>query len=203
MAKNAKILKKIKNFNNIKGVIVVLVVIILVGVGLSVFHTYQRYNAAVDLAEAGPIRSLILQAVSGVQTDAPIDPKTGDIYFPEAHLFVPRSANPSHLHLTYSYDSTSGKDGELAVSNHQLFDQNASRLYAALNAEQVFNAVPKLQACQRGVTLLTAKPRASDVQNKFEQTITLSNGTVLYAYWEKACPELQPTVDVLKNIQAY
>lgn len=203
MAKNAKILKKIKNLNNLKVAITVLVVIILLGVGLSIFHTYQRYNAAVDLAEAAPIRAMILQAVSGVQTDAPVDPKTGDIYFPEAHLYVPRSSNPSHLKLTYSYDSTDETGNELTVSNHQLFDQNAAKLYAALNGQQVFSAVPKLQSCQRGVTLFSTKPSASDAQNKFEQTITLTNGTVLYAYWEKACPELQPTVDVLKNLEAY
>lgn len=181
---------------------VLAVVIVLLGAGTAVvIQKFSNYNAAADQANIVEIRELILLAVRGVKKDAPVDPKTGDVYFPEAKLYLP---NPhTALSLTYLEDTGNIADSQssLTVSTYPVL--GTTSLYTAQNTKQLFAAVPKLQACTRGVKLVYQKFPANDNQNVLKHTVQLNNGKTLYVYVEKDCPDLDSTADLFTNVRAY
>lgn len=185
-----------------KSLMVLAVVIVLLGAGTAVvIQKFSNYNAAADQANIVEIRELILLAVRGVKKDAPVDPKTGDVYFPEAKLFLP---NPhTALSLTYLEDTGNIADSQssLTVSTYPVL--GTTSLYTAQNTKQLFAAVPKLQACTRGVKLVYQKFPATDNQNVLKHTVQLNNGKTLYVYVEKDCPDLDSTADLFANVRAY
>jgi len=176
------------------------VVFVLIGASYQIVSSYiYKYNLAADLASIVSIRELVLNAADGTRTNAPIDAKTGDTYFPQARLYLP--ANPDVTQLTYFYDANGLSGQELSISRRSVFNQNAVKLYSAMNITQLFNAIPKVQSCQRGIRLQYKMTK--DELSELKQTIVLNNGKTLYAYQETACPELNYTTSLLKNLRAY
>jgi hypothetical protein len=159
------------------------------------------YNATADQASIVSIRELILLAVRGVKKEAPVEPRTGDIYFPESRLYLPYPGTA--LPITYLFDTgdISNSQSELSVSTYPV--RGTETLYSAQNMNQLFDAVPKLQACSRGIKLVYDKFPQSDTQNELKHAIKLNNGRNLYIYLEKDCPELRETADLFTNIRAY
>src|SRR6185437_6438322 len=121
----------------------ILLAVVLVAVGAAAVVVTQKvrdYNAATDQANIVEIRELILLATRGVKKDAPVDPKTGDVYFPEARLYLP---NPhTALALTYLEDTGNIADSQssLTVSTYPVL--GSTNLYTAQNSKQLFAAVP-------------------------------------------------------------
>ena len=174
--------------------------IVFVGVSFGI-NKVRYYNDMASQANIVQTRELIILAVRGVKKDAPVEPRTGDIYFPESKLYLP---NPGlALPLTYLFDAGNVTDSqsELSVSTYPV--RGTEKLYTARNVDELFQAVPKLQACSRGVKLVHKKFPQSDTQNELKRTVRLSNGQNLYVYIEKDCPELSETADLFKNIRAY
>ena len=168
---------------------------VALGTGVMIGWAYMtRYNDASEQAVSAPIRELIVQAAEDAKADAPVEAKTGDVYFPQAKLYLPAAS--SYLRLTYAYD-----DGVLSVGNKTALRQGISALYNARNIRDMFERVPYLQACQRGVTVLYEPSDAAD--KELRQTVTLNNGKTAYLYIEKMCPELGETADLLKDLRAY
>jgi hypothetical protein len=158
----------------------------------------QRLNAAAVQAEITPIRELLIDAVRNTKTDAPVDPKTGDIYFPQARLYVPN--NSSYTQLTYAYNPGDGAD--LTIANKTALNQGIASLYSAQGFYELFSKLPYLQACQRGVTV--AYQQLNDAPEKeLRQTVQLANGKTAYLYIERACPELHETAELLMNLKSY
>jgi hypothetical protein len=198
-AKKQNLLTKIRQKQKLI-IIALTAVLLLIATGYFVIARYiQPYKDTMDQAATVSIRELILQAADAIKTDAPVDPKTGDIYFPQAKLYLPNDS--SFTRLTYAYDSAGASGEELEISNRAVFDQNATPLYSARNIEEVFKAVPKLQSCQRGIKLVYKELGSGE--GELKQAIKLDNGRTLYVYLEKDCPELNETVDLLKNINSY
>ena len=184
------------------GLGVLLVVLIALATGAClVTQKVRYYNAAANQANMVGIRELVLLAVRGLKKDAPVDARTGDVYFPESHLFLP---NPKMaLPLTYMFDTGDITDsqGELSISTYPVF--GTTELYSAKDAKDMFAAVPKLQACSRGIKLVYKQYPANDSHNLLKHTVLLSNGKTLYIYVEKDCPNLNLTADLLQRIQSY
>lgn len=183
-------------------VIVALVMFVLIG-GLLLFSVLKvrYYNEAANQAGLVQVRELILLAVRGVKKDAPVDARTGDVYFPESKLYLP---NPGMtLPLTYLYDKgdVANFQVELSVSTYPV--RGTEALYIARNQENLFAAVPKLQSCSRGIKLVYQRFSNNDIENELRHTVLLNNGKELYVYLEKDCPELKETADLFKNISAY
>lgn len=177
--------------------LVILVIAIVLPGALIGCDFVQRYNRTTDLAAMAPVREMIKQATEDTKADAPIDPKTGDIYFPPAKLYLPNAS--TFTRLTYAYDQASNTP--LSIANRTLTRQNLNHLYNAQDINQLFAAVPHHQACQRGITL--SYQLMTEEGKELRQTISLDNGKSLYLYAEKACPELSETLDLLKNLKAY
>jgi hypothetical protein len=192
---------KTKNFFQRKHFAVTLAVILIVCVSALAALKIRYYNEASDQAGIVSIRGLILTSVQAVKKNAPVDPKTGDVYFPESHLYVPPPETP--LTITYLYDAGNIADSqsELSVSTYPV--RGSEKLYIAKDMNELFAAVPKLQACSRGVKLVYNKFPASDTNNVLKHTVSLNNGKTLYIYLEKECPDLNFLADELVGVKAY
>jgi hypothetical protein len=183
-------------------IIVALVMFTLIG-GVLLFSVakVRYYNEAANQAGLVQVRELILLSVRGAKKDAPIDARTGDVYFPESKLYLP---NPgTALPLTYLYDKgdVTNSQGELSISTYPV--RGTEALYIARTQENLFAAVPKLQSCSRGIKLVYQKFADNDMENELRHTILLNNGKELYIYLEKDCPELKETADLFKNLRVY
>lgn len=176
--------------------IIVVILATLLCAGMVWAHVL-RDNETSEMTSIVPIRELLLAGAKDTKTDAPVDPKTGDIYFPQAKLYLPNVS--SYVHLTYAYDEAEGVG--LSVSSRIAFQQSVVQMYNARNATDLFRAVPYLQACQRGVTV--AYQKTDDAAKELKQTVHLNNGKTLYLYAEKTCPILGETTDLLKGLKAY
>ena len=175
--------------------------VVLISVGFAVKYFYlERYILAAKSAEIVSIRELIISAAQGTKTDAPIDPKTGDVYFPQAKLFIPNV--PSSAGLTYAYYEDEELGEDISVSSRPVFHQKIVPLYAAMDINQIFAAVPALQACQRGITLSYHELTGRE-ELLLEHTAHLNNGKSLFMYGDRGCSEHTDTVEILKGIQAY
>lgn len=173
------------------------VALIVTGTLLGWAHL-ERLNAAAFQAEITPIREMMIDAVRNTKTDAPVDPKTGDIYFPQARLYVPN--NSSYTQLTYAYNPGDGAD--LTIANKTALNQGIASMYNAQGFRELFEKVPYLQSCQRGVTV--AYQQINDAPEKeLRQTVQLANGKTAYLYIEKNCPELHETAELLTNLKSY
>ena len=161
----------------------------------------DRYNQSAEVAGTVAIRELIIGAVEGLKRDAPIEAKTGDIYFPEARLMLP--ASPL-ARLTYAYEPDS-PDINLTVSDHRAISQASYAMYNATSTQKVFEAAPKLQSCSRGVRVLEKQITTNEEPlSELKGTVQPGNGKTLYLYVEKECAtELNDTVEFLKKLKAY
>ncbi len=195
-------MKKQNVFASQQIVVAVLIgaVLLLTGLYLLVLCS-QQYKQAADVANTSVLRDLILQAARGSKTDAIVEARTGDVYFPKAKLYVP--SNPDLSDLAYDYDSDGANGPELTVSSKSIFERSAVKLYNAKTNDELFARVPKLQACQRGILFVYQQLSNDDKRYDLQQSSDVGGGKTLYAYTEKACPELIETADTLKNIKSY
>lgn len=194
--------KKAKNLGKRKIVIIVAVSgLLIVVVTLFGLQKARYYNDAANQANTVQIRELILLAVRGLKKAAPVEPRTGDVYFPESRLYLPNPATP--LAITYLFDkgNVTNSQSKLSISTYPV--RGTEALYMVKNTNDLFKAVPKLQACSRGIKLVYEKFPPSDSQNQLKSTVRLNNGRNLYIYLEKSCPELSDTANLFKNVQAY
>src|SRR4051812_5030110 len=72
----------------------------------------------VDSPDTTQVVSLIIASVENLSKVAPVDPRTGNVYFPEARLVVPMST--SSAVLRYSYIPASGNFPEELMVNNQV-----------------------------------------------------------------------------------
>ena len=198
MSKTTKNQKKKRSIHYKKIVFIALLLFVVVS-GLC----YFKYNIkpTVAQAEISPMREMIIMAAESVKKDAPVEAKTGDVYFPGARLFVPPPEGSLDV-LTYSYDDDGTSQPEFSVSNKRIFTVNASKLYAANNQTELFEKIPKLQACQRGINIRYTQTNETYV-GTLKQTVPLSNGKNLYMYVDSSCPELEELLPLMKQIKTY
>lgn len=198
MVKTKKSQKKVLSFNYKKVLLIALVLV----VSMMGLYYYQFFiKPTVAQAEISQMREMMLLSVEAVKKDAPVEAKTGDVYFPGARLFVPAPVSSLDV-LTYSYDDDGTSQPDFSISNKRIFNLNASKVYAANNMNELLEQIPKLQACQRGISILYAQ-NDDDSLGDLKQMVDLSNGKKLYMYADSACPELNDVLPLLKQIKTY
>lgn len=198
MSKNTKNQKK-KHSVQYKKIILIALLLVLVVSGLCYFK--YRIKPTVAQAEISPMREMILMAAGAAKKDAPVEAKTGDVYFPGARLFVPPPQGGLDV-LTYSFYDDGKTEPDFSVSNKRIFNINASQLYAANNLTELFEKIPKLQACQRGINIRYTQTNETYV-GTLKQTVPLPNGKNLYMYVDSSCPEIEELLPLLKQIKTY
>jgi len=180
--------------------IIICCIVLLAALMLLIKVTFwQHYRMVEQAADAVQIRELIIRAADGLKANAPVEAKTGDIYFPQARLYVPAPDHP--VQLTYAYDAST-PEAVLSVSDRAVFNAMTAQLYGAPNVTAVFDKVPELQACQRGIDV-SYKNTPSEKSKVLKATVPLANGKTVYLFAEDACPQLATTVTLLKGLQAY
>lgn len=197
----AKKTKKNFKFPSNKRVLLALIVVFIALAGATYFikeRYIDRYEEASEITSTMSIRELVLTAAKGTKTPAPVDHQTGDVYFPQAKLYLPAPSTP--IEFTYMYIP---ENKELSVSATSILNQASVPLYTARDVHQVFAAVPKLQACQRGVRVVFDKVTNQDEPIELKHTAKLKNGKSVFIYMEKSCPELEETAGLLAKLQSY
>lgn len=199
--------KKDKSKNGItkKVVGIVLGLVAIVVVGFAGLYGYIYYKdvvkASFDQTAVGPIRELVILAMENINREAPVDPKTGDVYFPPSKLFIPYSES-STINLTYRVNPAIDNTPEELVISQKGLGIAESQAYAAKNVEEFFSSVPKMQACQRGLRLyyqeITDRPEL-----QLKTTVNLKSGKTLYIYGEQECTGLDALLIDVKNIQEF
>ncbi len=145
------------------------------------------------------ISAIVLNATSTLTSAAPVDFKTGDIYFPQARLSVP--SDSSFTNLLYAYVP---EDNYLLINSRQVQGRNEAQMYSARNTEEAIRQIPKLQACQRGIRLAYAKLKDVKAgEYDLRSTVRLNNGKDIYIYLNKSCQELYQIAELLKKVRAY
>lgn len=178
-----------------------LAALILLVVGVMIVKNCRTYQEENGISQT---RDLVTMAINNLKTPAPIEAKTGDVYFPQAKLYLPAEQNKDDLWLVYSYFKDDSADVlDFSISNRMVIGQLESKLYSAQTQKQLFDQIPRLQACARGVKVSFEPLKPDEIGAQLQYSGTLQNGKTLYLYAEKTCPEIGPTVDTLKNLQSY
>ena len=194
--------KKISKIRYTRFIIPALLLIQFVIIGvLAVCVYWQKY--AIKQVAPLPVSGLIIDAVDNLSREVKSDPQTGKVYIYEARLVLPATEDPL-LKLRYNY-TPAGEDysAELRIVNEAIFQQARVKILAAQNIDDVFKAVPKLQACSRGYHLSFEKSEDSFGGREIF-TKKLKDSRTLYVYLEDTCGDnSDKMIPYLKQIDSY
>ena len=192
-----------------------LILAFMVFQGMYDWHVHQVNNQT--LSSQPIIASLIDNSVNNLNTVAPVDAQTGQVYFPDVRLQLP-APNQNYALRQIEYANVGdGTTFGLQVTSRGIMSEAQNKLLTAqANAESahkdsqdvlvaIFRQVPNLQACSRGVQLSYSPRNENGESAELQFTKKLSSGKTLYAYTETTCTSQQlPTlVDYLRQVQSY
>jgi hypothetical protein len=181
----------------------VLAILVVAAIVQSLLIAYLLYqNRILDNAR---ISSLIQQAADGLNQPVSKDPRSGEVFISEARLTLPPV--PAQLgQIVYSYSGPYANfQPFLRLARQNSISSSASQLLAGgASVEKTFSAVPKMQACTRGITVSyadyaeqTGQPGPTAAGKK-----VLSNGKTVYFFTEPLCPE-PDLLKYAKQIDSY
>ena len=178
-------------------IVAILLIVIVGGLGTYLYYVYSSAN----LVSYINLRDLIIDASNNASRAVPVDPKTGDLYFPESKLYLP-NPKENQFELKYFW-YLNGEDNQEELKITQAYNPKTSTLYSANSHDQLMGHLPKFQACSRGAMLVYNK--IDDPSNIYDlkHELMLNNNKKLFIYLEKDCPELNNMTNKLKNIRAY
>jgi hypothetical protein len=151
---------------------------------------------------------MIFNAVDGLRKTAPTNHLTGDLYMPEAHVFVPY--NQLVKSLVYSYEPADKLDTgeiineELTISSLDIISRAKVSGVSASGIESVFATIPQLQACSRAfiVKFVDTKPQYSETTAQAK--VTLQDGRTAYIYKDVGCKiDTQEVQNALLKIRSF
>lgn len=194
--------------NNVRTVVMIAVGVLFVAQLIFNICLYKMY---VRDSRPSVITQLIVNAVGNLHKPAPVEAKTGNVYFPDAKMMMPPPSSPA-LEIEYS-NVGDAKTPELDITTRQLVGQATAKLWTAQSGVSrkdeslaVFNQVPNLQACARGVqVLLRPSPGIDSNKLKLQATKKLTDGRTVYIYNEPTtCHEdMSALLDTVKQIDSY
>ncbi len=170
------------------------------------------YNRALTNTDQTVITNLIISAVGGLSKPLPVDAATGKAYAHGADLVWPASTDP-FMQILYSNEGNVGATSELQFTTKNLMTQAESKLWAVQarpstwhsnNQTALFDQVPNLQACSRGVQVFFAPSPQASSQFQLKATKQLQNGKTLYFYTEPICHEdMSQLLAYLQQAESY
>jgi hypothetical protein len=172
----------------------ILPTIILVQLVLIACLAWYAYWTHIDVrsqATSPPltISMLIIRATEALTLPVPTDAQSGRIYIYEAKITLPPPPDRSYsLYYNYRPDLT-GAHAELNFMDKQAVDMQKAKVYAFGSVNDVFAAVPKLQACSRGYQIFFAPAGKNDTDGKLVFTKKLKDGRTAYTYLEDLCSD--------------
>jgi hypothetical protein len=189
-----------------------LAVILLIGQLTFDFLAMRHMNSS----DETQIVLLIIAAVENLSKPAAVDARTGDMYIPEVKLRIPAQSDGWTL-LRYSYSpQVDSQPTELLVSDQRAVRAAESRLLSLQSTEsawwqhntpsKVFDEVPNLQACARGIHVRFSSGHAEGLQ--LEANLPLQDGRTAYLFSEDgvACnsgANNDQVLALLKQVKSY
>lgn len=204
--------KKTQKKFDIKRFLVIAVPALILGIAFLVYFFYPLvaipYKSVVD--NPSTLRESIIASIRELGRPAPVDARTGDVYFPEAGLYIPRG-DTTLPEFSYSYD-TYDVQGEthrdLVVTTSEAVEAGMINMYNAQNSDELFKAVPEAQSCARGVVVASA-PLVDDEgyvdtgAYKLHHQQLLNDGATRYIYAATGCEGVKDIVKVMEGLQVY
>ncbi|MEO6761716.1 MAG: hypothetical protein ABI220_05110 [Candidatus Saccharimonadales bacterium] len=193
--KQINISKPTKNSNHKpsskkRPLIVILAVLVAVGLVIQVSIDVVLYNHVIRNPAPDQLVSLIIKATEAQTKPAVTDPHTNKIYLPEVGLVLPASTGTFNQ-LLYGYmPPFDDWGGELNVTTRQAMQGSEVKIISAnasnnswwhgSDQSKIFDHVPELQACARGVAVYFDAKTATESQLKPVSQVHLADGRTLY-----------------------
>ena len=171
-------------------------------IGTFAYSAADYYRRSADLAHAAQLRDQIMTPyIFGINPPS-TDYLTGNLHFPEVRLMLPRPAVTAEpLKLSYA---TSENDGKIAlhVTHLLVMDRVTRPVRNAQHVDQIYDAMPHIGACGRGVTV-TSERSSEDAHIALRHVVETADGRTIYIYLENGCPEMAMTADFLAGLRSY
>jgi len=185
MKKLAK-LKQVPSSLRIKIIVGAVTILSLLNAG-AIAYVLHRENTRTD----NTIAILIDKAIDNLTTPATLDPQSKRQFIPEANLVLP-AINDRVGRVSYSYSPD-----YIGVSSDNDVSQAISQMYGQTpDLTKIFEKVPRLQACARGVTVNTQRDEFTTEQK------TLSDGRIVYLSMDRDCVN-NDLFNYVKQINSY
>lgn len=178
-----------------------------------IFDAYVYMRATRYTADDVGITELITQAVHNLQKPTVTDPQ-GRQYMPDAKLVLPPAEAP-YDQLRYNFTSDGSKSW-MQITTRQAIDTSTAKLWSARAApnwygqsehiRKIFDQVPALQACARGVTATFDAESAAIYPEGSVAMVHLADGRTLYMslYDSKQCDtNLSGLLTLLQQAKSY
>jgi len=154
------------------------------------------------------IANQIVLAVDNLVKDTNIDAQTGRVYVYESKITLPPAPNRTY-DLKYYYlpaiqNNSQEAKAELNLIDNQSYMMAKSKIYNALDVNQVFQAVPKLQACARGYLVVFEIIQQYQTEKTLVFSKKLKDGRTAFVYVDNNCAESKNRMtSYLKQIESY
>jgi hypothetical protein len=182
-----------------KSTIALVAVLILLTIGVVVNTVIATYTLhATKQQDDKRLAALIIDATEQLSRPIPVD-MSGKYYIPAARLILP-APDTSLGEVFYNY-SPAGNDIDEEV---RLASKNAMRSaqFSLLNAsggtKVIFDAVPKLQSCARGVQITFTPQKGQQA----DATKLLASGKTAHFYTESLCRNAK-LLEFAQQIESY
>jgi hypothetical protein len=197
--KKIKITKKLLK----KSILPAIITLQFLLIGILAWYLYWTH-IEVNMQSTIKISTLINNAVEALNSPIPQDAKTGTLYIREAKMTLPPAPDRS-LMFYYSYNpSIDGMNEEIRFSNKQLVDMQKNKVYAHQTLKEVFDEVPKLQACSRGYLVIFNKPDKFETDGHEVFQKKLKDGRTAYVYLEDKCADnKEKFIPYLQQMDSY
>lgn len=178
-------------------------VLVIAVASLGYFTAYMWQVVRMENASGTTMKLLLVQAVDGLSSPAPVEATTGKMYFPQERLVLPAPPGNVNSQVEYRYNPAwEDQPAELFIVNMFGLLSAKSQIMSAPDVDNIFTEVPELQACSRGYSLVYNE--ITNNQNTFKFSKTLADGRQLYVYLDTACTQISEEFEsYLKQIDSY
>lgn len=159
-------------------------------------------------ASSDHMADLLISAVEGLSKPVPVDAVTGRLYIANAKLTWPADSTV-YGQVIYSNDSNWADESGMQFSTTAILSAASSKLRSiqgksADSMQAVFEQLPNLQACSRGVQVYNKQQNFDSSDYVYQGATKLKDGRELHFYTESTCKQDQTAlVAYLKKAESY
>ncbi len=183
------------------------VILVCFGLVLSILYTNSKNIERIDeKVDRDLLNTFLFEAVDSLTTPIITNSQTGDLYIPQAKLYVENDSSFNQSIYEYRYDENPIDDYPLLiVTSNTAKNYYKNQIRMANSSEDALDFVPNLQACQRGVQLFTEDDNHENYPERiFAYTLKVEDGRSFNVYYEDKCEtEIQDTLELVKKLKSY
>lgn len=180
--------------------------LLLVLVVLQFWHNYHLQKQVTRLSNS-ETKTLLVNALQGLNKDALVEPSTGRVYLPEPRLMLPAYPPEIFTGIEYTYSPAAPEVSHevLHITSKLAMDYGTSTLHNYSNIDKMFDAVPVAQACSRQI-IITFKPGTKPDFENYSKIASqqLQDGRQITMFKSDICEQDSETLTAyLQQIQSY